>query len=118
MAVSSLLCSRNFCLFLLSGSGCANAETMSAHPTRPFLYLPFPYTAVRQLCLGSFLTSSDFPHDHEAWIIKINFIDEEMTYLLKVTSLPMGFTHVIAEPLSFQLPWVCDPDQNFQFFKT
>lgn len=72
---------------------------------------------MRQLCLGSFLTSSDLPQDQEAWIIKISFIDEEMTYLLEVTSLPVGFTHAIAEPLSFQLPWVCDPEQNFQFFK-
>lgn len=72
---------------------------------------------MRKLCLGSFLTSSDLPQDQEAWIIKISFIDEEMTYLLEVTSLPVGFTHAIAEPLSFQLPWVCDPEQNFQFFK-
>lgn len=67
--------------------------------------------------LGSFLTSCDFPQDQEAWIIKISFVEEEMTYLLEVTSLPIGFTHAMAEPLSFQLPWVCDPDQNFQFFK-
>lgn len=40
--------------------------------------------------LGSFLTSCDFPQDQEAWIIKISFVEEEMTYLLEVTSLPNG----------------------------
>lgn len=87
-------------------------------PYLSLLCLPFPYTGVRQLCLGNFLTPSDFPQDHEAWVIKINFIDEEVTYLLEVTSLPIGFTHIITEPLSFELPWVCNPDQNFQSFKT
>lgn len=64
----------------------------------------------------SYLTSSDIPGDHEAWILEINFIDEE-TYLLEVTSL-VSFIHVIAESLSFQLPCVCESDHNFWSFKT